>query len=226
MRRPWLAGLAASLVIHGLVGVLTVWQFAGQGVPLADPVSARSGASRAGGVAPPVWPRRSGEPAEAQAPTIAEIIERQERVAAELPAERRLAELRRRLAGLRQIPPDRVDRIARLVERIKQVRSDRAYAPRPGRADPLQFDTESACLYDIARRRDGQRNVLVFTLVDKDGRSLSYTVEEREASAGDLLAWQVFELARDNPRLRRLVDSARRIIQTRIDRSADRRDSR
>ena len=134
--------------------------------------------------------------------------------------EEKLNELRERLGELDAIPLGEVEAIAAAVERLRRVDRERAYDPREG-ADG-SFHHESGSLYDIVRLvRESGETVYVFILVDRDGRKLLYVVKEEDMTEADWTAFQVFQMGRDSPALRRLIDTARKINASRAEGDAE-----
>jgi len=118
--------------------------------------------------------------------------------------------LREKLASLSNIEAGDVNKIALAVEKFKGVPSTREYAPREGVEGP--FHTNSALLYDVRRFvRESGEVVYLIIMVDKDGRQLVDTVKEEDMTSELLTAYRIFELGRDNPSLRRLIEAARRL---------------
>jgi hypothetical protein len=114
-----------------------------------------------------------------------------------------------KIPELNKISPLSIQRAAGVFESLKGVDQSRQYAPKPGVAGT--FDHNSTALYDIAKATRGPKTVYQFTVVDRDGRSMVLDVDESAMTPDDLAAFRVYEMARSNPRLRILVDSANRI---------------
>ena len=84
---------------------------------------------------------------------------------------------------------------------------DRAMEPRDDAEGP--FDPESASLYDILKREENGQTTYERVFVDASGRTLRERVEAEHMTPADLRAVTVFQMARDNPNLRFLVDAVR-----------------
>jgi len=117
----------------------------------------------------------------------------------------------------RVVRPESVDAVARTLEQATGVDNPgRAFAPVEGVEGEFRHDT--AVLYDIQQVQDADgRTVYRWTLVDADGRSLTNDVTPEHMTVHDMIAFRAFQMSRDNPALRRLMDSVRKIGQKQID---------
>lgn len=115
--------------------------------------------------------------------------------------------------------------VAGLAERVSGVgdaQRERAYAPREGVEGTFQAD--SAALHDIVRKTDDDgRTVYQWTLVDAAGRSMTHDVPESQMSESDMRAFRVYEMSRQNPQLRDLVDAVTRIAEARMEQQEEQR---
>ncbi len=133
----------------------------------------------------------------------------------------KMRELKKRIPKLDKIAAETVDKLASLAETFYGVDKQRAYA---AQADvPGRFDTNTAVLCDITRQTHKGRTVYVHTLVDSKGRSLQARRLGSEMTRGDLRTYRIFKYSRSNPKLRRLIDAAIRIGETKIKSSHSRR---
>ncbi len=125
-----------------------------------------------------------------------------------------LAELHGKLDALAKIESSDVVAIIDLVARAGGTSgsSGRAFEPRPGIGG--DFDPNTASLHDIVKSKDDRGNLIfITTYVDAKGRTLESQRSPEEMSRDDMVAWQVFELARKNQNLRLLVDSVRQMAE-------------
>jgi hypothetical protein len=122
-------------------------------------------------------------------------------------------ELNERLKDLAVMPKKNADEAATFVENVKGVDRSRAYEPRPGVKG--RFDADSTVLYDIVKRtKKNGETVYVHIMVDRDGRSLEAEIPEKQMTSADLRSFRMFEMARRNPKLRRMIRAAIRISDT------------
>ena len=141
---------------------------------------------------------------------VKQILKEAEERAAKLSDEQKLRELEKKLPELKNMSLSDVDQIASVVEKIRNATRDRQYAPVEGVAG--EFDVASTIIYDIQKMTDEKGKVVyVFTLVDKDGRQLVHTVKGEEMTGADLTAYRVFEMARGNQALRRMVQTVQKL---------------
>jgi len=207
-------GILSSLAIHVTI-CLVAWFYVIPERPTDRPPGAGGGAAA---VSPRVDNVSGGGPAKAAPsprraddplPDIKGIMDRQARETASLSPQEQAKALRERTDSLNKIPEASVDKVAAIVEKVKGVDRFREYAPKAGvKGD---FDIGTAVLHDINKRTRDGKVVYEFTMVDKDGRSLSCDVDEKEMSADDLQSYNVFQIAKQNKSLRRLVDAAIKI---------------
>jgi len=193
--KAWTLGLLASIALHAAV-IVTALLY----VARTEPLAPRS--------APGERPGASGDP---QPPPddFKRFWRQAEARAAALTPSQQISQLEKKLPQLGKVRPGSAETIAGLVEKAHRVDGGRAYAPRPGATG--RFNADSAVLYDITKGvRDG-RAVYEYTLVDSGGRTISTEIAEDKMSPEDLRSFRVFEMARRNSALRRLVDAAIRI---------------
>ncbi len=189
------AGLAAYLWSHGLLPRL-------QQPPQEEKSqSAGGGASgtgdetdRADGGAP------SGESADA-----ASLLRKEMQFTQRLTHQQQEAELHRQADKIgKSVRAEEIPAMKRFIESAAGV-GGRAYEPRPDAQGP--FDPNTATLYDIARRVDESGAVdYQITLLDDAGRTLKHAIPESQMPSDMLRAYRVFEMARQKPALRPLVD--------------------
>jgi hypothetical protein len=157
--------------------------------------------------------RRSGGGATASLePTTRKALEAmnyQEQRVSTMPAEEKLEELKKHLDDLDAMYFRNVRGAADFVETVKGVKHDRWYRPNP--AAKGKFESKTATLFDITRREKDGETVYVYTLVDADGRTTTAEISARQMKPDDLRAVKVFEMARRNPKLRYLLETALRM---------------
>lgn len=165
---------------------------------------------------PAVGPREADQPEE-----LRRRIDAQAARIAGLTPEQRLSELSRRSGDLAAIDPAGVAAAAGVVESALGVASPRR-AMSPAVAPPAgEFDADSASLYDIRRRLDAEgRSIYQYVFVDASGRTLTDTRPEGDLTDEDRRTARVFELARENPNLRVLVEVVRRVAEARLESAA------
>ncbi|MFP4027493.1 MAG: hypothetical protein ACLFWL_06865 [Candidatus Brocadiia bacterium] len=139
-----------------------------------------------------------------------QIYSKTKRELGELSNEEKMRRLRRKMKQLERVRPRSIEAIAGAVEAWKGIDSDRAYAPK--KEAEGKFDPDSASLYDIRRlqKKNGEV-VYVFILVDRAGQTLTNVVKEENMAPRDLRAYQIFKMGSDNPALRRLIETTRKI---------------
>jgi hypothetical protein len=189
---PWVISIALHVVVLAAIGVWAYRYYEG----------GKESQKRGG----------AGEAAEARHSTEAMAdrnIDLQDKLAASKPADEKLEELKERLDALDEIYIRDVRAAADFVEARKGVKQDRWYKPNPEVKG--KFESSSATLYDVTRRVKNGKTVYVHTLVDAEGRSAKAEIPEEQMSVDQMRAFQVFEIARRNPKLRYLVDTALRI---------------
>ncbi len=193
VRRPLLWALLASLAVH-LAGIV----FLALQRPAAKTVT-------------PVAAQNSD--AQPITPTVGEVqrlIDHEARFQSRRSRPDQLAELDRRAEALKSIDAGEVQRMAGLIESAMGA-SPVQRAMEPIASATGAFDADSASLYDITRKTRSDGSVVYeHLLVDAAGRTLRDERPEAQMSPQDFAAFRVFELARENPRLRTLIDLVRR----------------
>jgi hypothetical protein len=189
---PWVISIALHVAALTLLGV---WAFD----YYENKDAARHGGSGGGASV-------SHEPTPEEA---VDALRYQRRRVSTLPADEKLGELKKRLDELDAIRFRNVRGAAGLVENVAGVKQDRWYRPNPDAKGT--FDSKSATLFDVTRRVRDDKTVYVYTLVDAAGRTREAAVPADQMTPDDLRAYEVFEIARRNPKLRYLVESALRI---------------
>ena len=157
-------------------------------------------------------------------PYAGQVLADNRRIAAAMtPAQKRQA-IEQQLPALSRIKTSDVKEIARLVEAAETATTGspaRATEPRPGVGG--EFDSDSASLFDIKRKpmtKAGAPVLFEWVLIDKAGRTLKYDQRESEMTDDDRNLARICEMARQNPNLGVLFDSARRIAGAVRDRAA------
>ncbi|MBI1335527.1 MAG: hypothetical protein GC164_01040 [Phycisphaera sp.] len=143
---------------------------------------------------------------------IRELLADESRYVAMRSPEAQVAQVERNLDALNKIDGASVRQMAEAIESAMGVQKNgRKYEPDP--AATGSFDHETALLYDIAPHTldDGSPGYR-YTLVDKDGRSMTYDTSAGEMTKADLNAARIFDMARQNPQLKPLLDSVRKIL--------------
>jgi hypothetical protein len=201
-----LVGLAlgASLAVNAALLALLLWQ------PGTEPPAgkAKERPKKASSASESESAERSPERIERQ-------LRKQRASVRDLSPEQRVRRLTKQLEPLAEIPQRRVERIARAAEKAAGVETDEgAWQPDPDAEGAFDPDTASVHRIERVDGEDGTR--YVWTLVDRAGRTLEHAVPAERMSGPERAAYRIFSLAEENPRLRRLLESARRIAHTRM----------
>jgi hypothetical protein len=206
-KRNWSAAIAFSLALHGLLVAAAVFV-----VIRYDANNASSGAtSRAGGAGGDEQPAAGDEQA---APTMSSehataLLQQQIHQASKRSGEENMARLEKKMDDLSKVDPGSADSIASMLEAAGGVDSQRAWTPRSGAGGA--FDPQTAVLHTIRRRETKDGVFYDWMLVDAAGRSMTYSRPESQMSEQDLRSFRIFEMSRENPTLRRLVEAAVRL---------------
>ena len=196
-RRIWFWGLSISLVLHlGLAAFLLTR-------PVSSPPSEIGTGVRAPSTAAPTL-------AEARSPgRVRTLVDEAVRQARRLDHVDKMDKLRRQAKKVEKIAAGSVDRMASLVESAIGV--DDQSAPGPDPQVPGRFEPGEATVYDITRKADNGRIRYEWIYVDNAGRQLTTTMNADAMTAQDLRLFEIFEMGRSNPALRRLIDVARKV---------------
>lgn len=200
VRRSLVWALALSLALHVLVLGYMLWIRPNRPAsvapePVADAVAAA---------------------AEAIQPTIDDIrsrLDAERLYAARRTVEAQFEELGQRTAELSKIDPASLGKLTQTLEAAMGIKpADRAFEPRPDATGVFDFNTAS--LYDIEKvQTDDGTDAYERILVDAAGRTLRQRVSPDEFTQDDHNAFHVFQMARENPSLRPLVDLVRRYAE-------------
>jgi hypothetical protein len=211
-RSRWYALAGAAMVHVLLFAALAWWAYGTGGFDRPERgLGGAGGSSAEADDAAAVGPREADDPAEVQ-----RLIDAQTARISRMSPDEQLAELRGRADYVERLPQANVQAAARVVEAvIAGPAPDRQMAPVAGASG--EFDPDTASLYDIVKRRDAQGRVVYDQiLVDSAGRTLTHTIPESQMSPQDLRTFSIFEMARQNPNLRALVDTVRRVAEQRM----------
>jgi len=203
--KPWTWSLLASLAAHAAVFAGVMFFVSHADSPGPAGLAARPTRQAAS-------PSSPQDPPAQAAPTsdqIRAILARNESNAAAMTAQQRMSSFEQKLPELGAVRPESARAIVSMVERLEGVDRERAFRPDPTATG--RFDPASATLYDILRKERQGKVYYEWVLVDSEGRSTKAEVPADQMSPGDLQTYRIMELSRDNPTLRRLVESAIRI---------------
>lgn len=192
--RPWVISIALHVTVLAAIGVWAYDKY--ENKDDSRRISSRN-------------PGAESQTKESTKATAQKSMAYQQRRVLEMSGDEKRKELQKRLEDLDEIYFRDVKGAAGLVESLKGVKQDRRYEPNP--AAKGKFESKSATLYDITRKVENGKTVYVHTLVDAEGRTARAEIPAEQMSADDLRAFEVFEIARRNPKLRFLVDAALRI---------------
>lgn len=131
-------------------------------------------------------------------------------------------------APLSNMPTEHLESAASFAERSLGV--DESIRQRRFEPDPKaegRFDTNTAILYDIETITDPQTGEISYRFVylDASGRTLEDIRLDAQASPADRRAARVYDMARDNPQMRALIQTVNRIHLANEDASQSSNDS-
>lgn len=223
--RSWLWALLGSATFHVLllVGMLIAasgWLAQRERAARRDSAVSPTGAASSSAPTDPPAPEQGTQAnlTDADPQAMAGWLAAQAAEADAMDTSERLRRLEAQTQWLAERSADSVARVADKVTSLVGAAPSRAMAPREELRDApgSEFVADTATLYDMVRRTEADgRTVYDWVLVDAQGRSLVVTYEASAMTPQDLAAARVFDLARQNPNLRTLVDAARSILVTR-----------
>ncbi len=205
------------VVIVALLVTASGWLASRERSPKDDPSALGGAGATAGQSDPDDGPSPIDVPAvdlaDRDPAALARLLRDQAAEADRMTDAERLDKLQAQTDWLASRDPGNLQKAAQRVTSFVGAATGRKLAPDPHATG--DFDGESAALYDIANRTESDGRVVYdWTLVDRAGRSFVTTYDAADMTQQDLVAARVFDMARDNPSLRTLVDTARAIVES------------
>jgi len=236
-RRRLLPAIVGTLVLHVVAAALLIWQ-AQRSADLAatvhpDQPRAASGADGEDSSES----IDMSQPASTDPDDVAAMIRDQLSHDASIPEAHRVEALAIRAESLKSIDAESVESLASITANAAGASSSdsRAWAPDPRFGDPIdtrqleraddpetlrqfgeamrRIDTDSVVLHDVrpATDPDTGRTVYEHVYVDKAGRSFLTAIPAGEMTPQQMRLTRVYEMSRENEKLRPLIDAVMRI---------------
>ena len=136
------------------------------------------------------------------------LADEQQRRIEQMSAEEQDAELRNRMGQLNRMDEKDVNAALGVVESMMGIPSDVDHKMRPDASATGEFDAGSMVLHDVVKRRsDSGAVVYDYVWVDKAGRTMTQERASAELDPDEKRMAGIYEMARENPLMRPLLDS-------------------